>query len=203
MTRSGVALERGTGCQRVGGVPLDRLAERVGGTPFFAYDRDLLTERVALLRATLPADVDLSYAIKANPMPAVVQHLSGLVDSFDVASAGELRTALDTLTPPERVSFAGPGKSPEELTQAVAAGATIEMESETEVERVMASGDRLGPISIVAPPHARSRRRQTQRAPRARAPAPRERVALLRATLPADVDLSRDQGDPMPAACST
>ncbi len=144
MTQSGVALDRGTGCQRVGGVPLDRLAERVGGTPFFAYDRDLLTERVALLRATLPAGVDLSYAIKANPMPAVVQHLSGLVDSFDVASAGELRTALDTPTPPERVSFAGPGKSPEELAQAVAAGATIEMESETEAERVMACGDRLG-----------------------------------------------------------
>ena len=38
----------------VGGMPLDRLAERVGSTPFFAYDRRLLTERVALLRATLP-----------------------------------------------------------------------------------------------------------------------------------------------------
>ena len=43
-------------------------------------------------------------------MPAVVQHSRGLVDSFDVASAGELRTALDTPMPPERVSFAGPGK---------------------------------------------------------------------------------------------
>ena len=98
MTRSGVALEPGAGCQHVGGVPLGRLAERVGSTPFFAYDRALLTERVALLRATLPTGVDLSYAIKANPMPAVVQHLSGLVDSFDVASAAELRTALDTPT---------------------------------------------------------------------------------------------------------
>ena len=144
MTRAGVALAGGTGCQRVGEVPLDLLAERVGSTPFFAYDRALLTERVALLRATLPAGVDLSYAIKANPMPAVVQHLSGLVDSFDVASAGELRTALDTTTPAERISFAGPGKTPAELAQAVAAGVTIEMESETEAERVMAIGDRLG-----------------------------------------------------------
>ena len=83
-----------------------------------------ITERVALLRATLPADVKLSYAIKANPMPAVVQHLSGLVDAFDTASAGELRIALDTPTPAERVSFAGPGKTPAELTQAVAAGGT-------------------------------------------------------------------------------
>ena len=48
-------------------------------------------ERVELLRSTLPADIELSYAVKANPMPAVVQHLSGLVDSFDVASAGEMQ----------------------------------------------------------------------------------------------------------------
>ena len=33
-------------------VPLDLLAERVGSTPFFAYDRALLTDRVELLQAT-------------------------------------------------------------------------------------------------------------------------------------------------------
>ena len=128
----------------VGGLALDRLAERAGGTPFFAYDRALLSERVALLRAHLPAGLDLSYAVKANPMPAVVQHLSGLVDSLDVASSAEMLTALDTPMPPERVSFAGPGKTPAELTQAVAAGVTIEMESETEADRITAIGERLG-----------------------------------------------------------
>jgi diaminopimelate decarboxylase len=128
----------------VGGMALDRLAERAGGTPFFAYDRALLTERVALLRATLPAAVELGYAVKANPMPAVVQHLSGLVDSLDVASSAEMLTALDTPMPAHRVSFAGPGKTPAELTQAVAAGVTIELESETEAARIVASGDRLG-----------------------------------------------------------
>ena len=130
--------------REVGGVPLDRLAERVGGTPFFAYDRGLLTERVALLRRTLPAGIELGYAVKANPMPAVVQHLSGLVDAFDVASAGEMRVALDTPLPAERVSFAGPGKTPAELAQAVAAGVTIELESETEAARVARTGERLG-----------------------------------------------------------
>lgn len=129
---------------RVGGIALDRLAERAGATPFFAYDRGLLSERVALLRANLPAGLDLSYAVKANPMPAVVQHLSGLVESLDVASSAEMLTALDTPMPPERVSFAGPGKTPAELTQAVAAGVTIEMESETEADRIAAIGERLG-----------------------------------------------------------
>jgi diaminopimelate decarboxylase len=128
----------------VGGVPVDVLAERVGGTPFFAYDRGLLTRRVAELRAALPSGIDLSYAVKANPMPAVVHHLGGLVDSFDVASALELRTALNTTMPPSRVSFAGPGKTPAELSQAVAAEVTVEMESATEARRLIEIGQRLG-----------------------------------------------------------
>jgi diaminopimelate decarboxylase len=128
----------------VGGMTVSRLAERVGSTPFFAYDRRLLTERVQLLRATLPPAVQLSYAVKANPMPAVVQHLSSLVDSLDVASAGEMRVALDTPMPAGRVSFAGPAKTEAELTQAVAAGVTVEMESATEAARLVAIGERLG-----------------------------------------------------------
>ena len=77
-------------------------------------------------------------------MPAVVQHLAGLVDSLDVASALEMQTALDTRMPAARVSFAGPGKTEAEIAQAVAAGVTIEMESATEAQRVIAAGERLG-----------------------------------------------------------
>ncbi len=131
-------------CLAVGGVALDRLAERVGSTPFFAYDRQLITSRVAYLRSVLPAAVKLSYAVKANPMPAVVQHLAGLVDALDVASALEMKVALDTPVPPSQVSFAGPGKTTAELTQAVAAGVTIEMESPNEARRLVEIGDRLG-----------------------------------------------------------
>lgn len=131
-------------CLRVGGVPLDRLAARVGSTPFFAYDRGLLTERIELLRSTLPSDVHLSYAVKANPMPAVVQHISRLVDGLDVASAAEMQGALDTPIPAEAISFAGPGKTLAELTRAVAAGVTIELESETEAHRVTDVGEQLG-----------------------------------------------------------
>lgn len=132
------------GTLTVGGVRVDRLADRVGSTPFFVYDRRLITARVELLRSILPADIHLSYAIKANPMPAVVQHLSGLVDGLDVASAQEMQVALDTTTPPNKVSFAGPGKTVAELRQAVAAGVTIEMESETELRRIAELGSRLG-----------------------------------------------------------
>ncbi|MBM7798505.1 diaminopimelate decarboxylase [Microlunatus panaciterrae] len=104
----------------------------------------MLTERIGLLRSTLPERLNLSYAMKANPMPAVVQHLAGLVDSIDVASAGELQVALDTPMPASHVSFAGPGKTVPEIRQAVAAGVTIEMESENEARRVVEAGDHLG-----------------------------------------------------------
>ena len=128
----------------VGGMPLDRLTARVGSTPYFAYDRRLLTERIELLRATLPPTLHLSYAVKANPMPAVVQHLAGLVDALDVASTLEMQTALDTPMPAGRISFAGPGKTTAEIVQAAAAGVTIEMESATEARRVIQAGEMLG-----------------------------------------------------------
>ena len=128
----------------VGGMPLDRLTARVGSTPYFAYDRRLLDERVAALRAVLPPAINLSYAVKANPMAAVVQHLAGLVDALDVASTLEMQTALDTPMPADRVSFAGPGKTTAEIVQAVAAGVTIEMESSTEARRVIEAGETLG-----------------------------------------------------------
>ncbi|WP_410643391.1 pyridoxal-dependent decarboxylase, exosortase A system-associated [Amycolatopsis sp. lyj-346] len=141
---------RAGGVLTVGGVPVDRLAARVGTTPFFAYDRSLVTARVERVRAALPGDVELSYAVKANPMPALLHHLGGLVDGLDVASAGELRQALDTTVPPERISFAGPGKTAAELARAVAAGVTVELESTTELTRVREAGDRLGLTPRVA-----------------------------------------------------
>lgn len=129
---------------RVHDLPITRLAERVGHTPFYAYDRELISQRVAELRAALPAEIHLHFAIKANPMPAVVQHLCGLVDGFDLASAGEMKIALDTTMSPEKISFAGPGKSMAELRQAAAADIVVNLESELEMERLADAGRALG-----------------------------------------------------------
>jgi diaminopimelate decarboxylase len=129
---------------RVGGIPLGRLAARVGSTPFFAYDRGLLDRRVDLLRSVLPERVELSFAMKANPLPAVVEHIARRIDRIDVASGLELHTALNTTILADKVSFAGPGKSPAEIRQAVAAGSLVEIESVTEFGRVIAAGDELG-----------------------------------------------------------
>lgn len=131
-------------CLQIGGMPLTRLAEQIGSTPFYAYDHRLISERVATLRAALPADIHLHYAIKANPMPAVVQHMSGLVDGFDVASTGELKTVLGTPMPPGKISFAGPGKTEMALRQAAAAGIVVNLESEREMEILARVGMSLG-----------------------------------------------------------
>ncbi len=131
-------------CIEIGGMSLTRLAQRVGRTPFYAYDRQKITERVAFLRQHLPDEVHLHYAMKANPMPAVVQHMASLVDGIDVASVGEMRVALDTPMPSGLISFAGPGKGEDELSCAIAAEVVLNMESEQEMERIADLGTRLG-----------------------------------------------------------
>ncbi len=137
-------------CLQVGGSPLTEVARRAGRTPFYAYDRSLITRRVELLRRHLPAEVHLHYAIKANPMPEIVRHLGGLVDGLDVASAGELRIATASGMKPELISFAGPGKTDAELAEATAAGIVVNLESEREMERIAALGGNRGARPRVA-----------------------------------------------------
>ncbi|MFM2402567.1 MAG: hypothetical protein RL223_447 [Pseudomonadota bacterium] len=134
----------------VGGLPLNQLAARVGSTPFYAVDRQLLRDRVATLRAVLPAEVKLHYAMKANPMPAVVACMAGLVDGIDVASGGELKVALDAGADPAEISFAGPGKRDPELRQAVASGVLVNVESLRELDVLAAAAAELGLPARVA-----------------------------------------------------
>ncbi|NUZ05187.1 pyridoxal-dependent decarboxylase, exosortase A system-associated [Schlegelella koreensis] len=138
------------GTLTIGGLPVARLAERVGRTPFYAYDRAQLDRRVVQLRDALPAAVKLHYAMKANPFPALVGYLAPRVDGIDVASGGELLVALDAGAPPAEVSFAGPAKTAAELRQAVAAGVLVNVESTREVVLLEAIADELGVAARVA-----------------------------------------------------
>lgn len=138
------------GCLQLGGIAIDRLVDRAGGTPLYAYDRRVVTTNIQALRACLPPAIELHYSVKANPMPALVQHMSALVDGFDVASSSELKTVLDTTINPASISFAGPGKVDRDLTMAIAAGVIIHLESEGELHRVSAIGERLGITPKVA-----------------------------------------------------
>ncbi|MBB5204010.1 diaminopimelate decarboxylase [Inhella inkyongensis] len=134
----------------INGQLLSRVAARVGSTPFYAYDRSLLDARVAALRAALPKGLKLHYAMKANPMPAVVAHMARLVDGIDVASAGELKVALDVGADPHEISFAGPGKRDPELLQSVAAGVLVNVESARELAVLERASQQLGLPARVA-----------------------------------------------------
>jgi diaminopimelate decarboxylase len=111
-------------------------------TPSFFYDFGIVREKVAMLRGALPAGVGIHYAMKANPLPAMVSAMVALVDGIDVASGGELAVALKAGA--VHISFAGPGKRDAELESAIRAGSTINLESETEATRALSIAERLG-----------------------------------------------------------
>lgn len=140
----------GDGEIMVGGIPLSTHVTRLGRTPCYLYDRGRMTARVNMLRNVLDERVHIHYAMKANPMPAVVYHMSTLVNGLDVASGGELQVAMDTGMNPLEMSFAGPGKTDAELAQAVAAGVLINIESFREVGILGAISQKTGLPARVA-----------------------------------------------------
>lgn len=117
-------------------IPISQLTARVGSTPFYLYDRSAIQSRINNLRQSLSPEIAIHYAIKANPMAALICYMANLVDGFDVASAEELKLALDAGMNPHSISFAGPGKTEKELRQALAAEVLIHAESLTEIERI-------------------------------------------------------------------
>ena len=128
----------------IGGRKAGEIVAEAGDTPLFVYSRDRLSRRVKTLRAAMPPRLRLHYAIKANPFAPLLGFMAGLVDGFDVASGGELARLQEAGVAADRVSFAGPGKRDRELEQAIAAGCTINLESEGEARRALDIAARLG-----------------------------------------------------------
>jgi len=126
----------------IGGRRVDALIAEAGDTPLFVYDLGAVARRVDRFRASF-SGVQLHYAIKANSYAPLLRHVSKLVDGLDVASANEMDMALAAGNGAEHISFAGPGKRESELERAIAAGVTLNCESEGEVARAIAIGERL------------------------------------------------------------
>jgi diaminopimelate decarboxylase len=116
------------------------VTELLTSSPLFVYDMAVVSSRVARFRSAFPG-IDLHYAVKANPFAPLLAAMAPLVDGFDIASDGEL-TRVATLG--NAVSFAGPGKTDAEIDAAIAAGVTINLESENEADRALAIADRRG-----------------------------------------------------------
>ena len=124
----------------IGGRAAEILVEEAGATPLFVYDGGLIAGQIERFRAAMPHEVALHYAIKANPYKPLLEWIANKIDGFDVASAGELGRVAHLGLP---ISFAGPGKTDQQLETALRAGVTINLESEGEAERALAISQAL------------------------------------------------------------
>lgn len=134
----------------VNGHPLSLLRHYAGQTPFYAYDRSVILQKVRNFRHHMPNNLKLHYAVKANPMPALVSFMHTLVDGLDVASGNELRLALNAGMMGQKISFAGPGKRAQELAMAIASQTTVNVESFSELKLLRDLSDEIGVRARVA-----------------------------------------------------
>lgn len=120
------------------GVDAEALAQRFG-TPLYVYSAAALRENAArLARAFAPLRPELHYAVKACNTLAVLRLLRGQGLGMDVVSGGELERARLAGCPMAHVSFAGVGKTREEIDRALALGvAQFNVESGDELERLL------------------------------------------------------------------
>jgi diaminopimelate decarboxylase len=128
----------------IAGKTVEQVASVAGQTPYYAYDRNIITQKINEFRSAIPERIHLHYAIKANPHPSLVSFVANQVDGLDVASLQELRVALATKTDPKDISFAGPAKSEKDIAGAIAAGIILNIESETELARAVKLAEKLG-----------------------------------------------------------
>jgi len=134
----------------IGDLPAVELAETYG-TPLFVYDSNILDLKYDALRVALPERFAIYYSIKANPCFAVVKHFLSRGCGLEIASLGEYRKALEAGCSPERILFAGPGKSETELEVVLSSGVgEIHIESLTEANRIATICRRSGSRAQVA-----------------------------------------------------
>jgi diaminopimelate decarboxylase len=127
------------------GVLLEEAASRFG-TPLYLYSAATMLEAFSgYERAFSGIPHRICYALKANASGALLRLLAARGAGADIVSGMELLAALRAGFPPERIVFAGVGKSDTELEQAVRTGVGhVNAESEEEIERLAEVGARLG-----------------------------------------------------------
>src|SRR5262245_3489694 len=106
---------------QLSGVALTSVAE-VYGTTLFVYDRCSFDKKLHDLRSAFPPEFDIYYSVKANPNLAILSHFVTRGCGLEVASAGEFMQALAAGCEPDRIVFAGPGKTDAELEFTIGRG---------------------------------------------------------------------------------
>jgi diaminopimelate decarboxylase len=118
-------------------VALARAAEEFG-TPLYVYSAGTILDHYRRLDAALPPlDHLICYAVKANSNGAILKLLADAGAGFDIVSGGELFRVLKAGGAAAKCTFAGVGKSREEIEYALAEGVlSFNVESEAELERI-------------------------------------------------------------------
>ena len=133
-------------------VDLAHVAEEAG-TPTYVYSAETILDHYARLDTALaPLDHLICYAVKANSNRAILKLLADAGAGFDIVSGGELYRVLAAGGDPSKCTFAGVGKSPEEIQYALDQGVcSFNVESEAEldrIDRIAASRKTRAPIAL-------------------------------------------------------
>ncbi len=138
-------------------VRLGDLAKR-HGTPLFVYSKNaMLSALAAYQRGFAGRDVQICYALKANPALAVIQVFAQAGCGFDIVSGGDMDRVLAAGGQANRIIFSGVGKTRSEMHRALEAGIgcfNVESEAELEVLNDVALSMGLrAPVSIRVNPN--------------------------------------------------
>jgi diaminopimelate decarboxylase len=133
-------------------VELTRVATELG-TPAYVYSAGTILDHYSRLDAALaPLDHIICYAVKANSNRAILKLLVRAGAGFDIVSGGELFRVLSAGGDPAKCTFAGVGKSVDEIEYALERGVhSFNVESETEleaIERIARAKKMRAPIAL-------------------------------------------------------
>ncbi len=133
-------------------VDLTPAAEKLG-TPLYIYSTATILDHYARLDAALaPLDHLVCYAVKANSNRAILTLLANAGAGFDIVSGGELFRALKAGADPTKCTFAGVGKTREEINYALEQRVySFNVESEAELEYIddiASAKGKSGPIAL-------------------------------------------------------
>ena len=141
--------ENGARVLHAEGVSLPSVAARFG-TPTYCYANAVLVARYRALAEAAPHAL-IRYSIKANDTLAVIRTFARLGAGADIISGGELRRALRAGIAPDRLVFAGPGKTRDEMELALASGVgQFNVESPAELDALDAAARAQGVRAPVA-----------------------------------------------------
>ena len=118
-------------------VDLARVAEELD-TPTFVYSAGTILDHYTRLDGALaPLDHLICYAVKANTNRSILKLFVDATAGFDIVSGGELYRVLAAGGDPAKCTFAGVGKSREEIEYALEQRVySFNVESEAELEYI-------------------------------------------------------------------